>query len=392
MMGASDKGSAIEPRWEAAKRALLEDPLKNANECAYLVSHLSSLVDEISTRTKQSPDDVGAANKASKSSDVELEDEKDARKRVVHIVHALQKYFEHLQTEESLRSSESAASRKFHKWTKEQIKSYQSCLRRCCASRATPAGLRAETIFAVLDSIKLEAGKRFNAESLDFVLRLVCCGDQLSGLLLEILTEEYFVFADVAYYGLKSLARLSEDVKSGKAEIPENDQNARENAVCNAFDLLCALTKTVGGFLNGGEASEMPLAERPCLSRRVAEAEEAGVGGAGANAATPIFLQEKAMRGRFTQAWLSFLRLDCLPGNVLRKSLTMLPDRVIPLMTTPILLSDILTNAVGHKGLVGILALHGLFVLVVSHDLEYPNFYRQLYNMLTAGTLLTKYR
>ena len=184
MMGASDKGSAIEPRWEAAKRALLEDPLKNANECAYLVSHLSSLVDEIFTRTKQSPDDVDAANKASKSSDVELEDEKDARKRVVHIVHALQKYFERLQTEESLRSSESAASRKFHKWTKEQIKSYQSCLRRCCASRATPAGLRAETIFAVLDSIKLEAGKRFNAESLDFVLRLVCCGDQLSGLLL----------------------------------------------------------------------------------------------------------------------------------------------------------------------------------------------------------------
>ena len=89
MMGASDKGSAIEPRWEAAKRALLEEPLKNANECAYLVSHLSSLVDEIFTRTKQSPDDVDAANKASKSSDVELEDEKDARKRVVHIVHAL---------------------------------------------------------------------------------------------------------------------------------------------------------------------------------------------------------------------------------------------------------------------------------------------------------------
>ena len=32
MMGASDKGSAIEPRWEAAKRALLEDPLIKPKE------------------------------------------------------------------------------------------------------------------------------------------------------------------------------------------------------------------------------------------------------------------------------------------------------------------------------------------------------------------------
>ena len=32
----------------------------------------------------------------------------------------------------------------------------------------------------------------------------------------------------------------------------------------------------------------------------------------------------------------------------------------------------------------GILALHGIFILVTKHGLEYPDFYRRLYGLLTA--------
>ncbi|QDZ21098.1 nucleolar complex protein 4 [Chloropicon primus] len=376
----SRRSSEGEPRWERARRDLLEDPVKNANECGFLVSHLEGLVEAV---LKNGDDD---GNK---------EEDKGTRSEVVSIVETLQKYFEGVQANEFLRKSESEASAKFLDWNKEQIKVYQRTLRRCCESRYTPAALRAETIFAVLDSIKLEHGKRFQVENLDFILRLVCCGDQLSQLLLEILGSEYFKYADVAYYSMKYLARLCSELKT--------EEDRQEDAMCNVFDLLRTLTGVVRNFLDADEGKA--LEEQPCLTRGGAggeggedgekedegDVEDGGEGAEGFRKKLPLYLQEKAMKHKFTQVWLSFLRLN-LPAHILKRSLTMLPEEIIPLMTTPILLSDILTNAVDQKGLVGILALHGLFILVVEHGLEYPNFYRKLYNMLTISTFLTKYR
>ena len=371
-----------EPRWETARRKLRSDPdvLKNANECAYLVSHLSSLADDV-------VEGRGGA----------------VKDQVVGIVHALQKYFEAVQAESFVGKSESEAAKTFAEWNKQQIKAYQGALKRCCESKLTPPGTRAETIFAVMDSIRLEAGKRFQVENLEFVLHLVCRGNQLSDLLLDILTTEYFKFVDVAFYSLRYLARLCADLKAGQisranpneGEDGEDDDDDDEDAVCNAFDLLRSLTKCVRGFL---DAESGDVATLPCLTRRaIAEDEEDeededdATAGPSSDAKLPNYLQEKPIKHAFTHAWLSFLRLS-LPQQVLKKALTMLPEEIIPTMTTPILLSDILTHAVDQKGLVGILALHGLFILVVHHGLEYENFYKQLYNMVTLSTFLTKYR
>lgn len=52
---------------------------------------------------------------------------------------------------------------------------------------------------------------------------------------------------------------------------------------------------------------------------------------------------------------------------------------VIPHLVNPLLLSDFLTRAIDLGSLLGMLALNGLFVLMTSHGLEYPQFYVRLY-------------
>jgi len=43
-------------------------------------------------------------------------------------------------------------------------------------------------------------------------------------------------------------------------------------------------------------------------------------------------------------------------------------------------------------GAVSILALHGVFLLMQSHNLEYPDFYTKLYALLDPGVLFVKHR
>ena len=63
--------------------------------------------------------------------------------------------------------------------------------------------------------------------------------------------------------------------------------------------------------------------------------------------------------------------------------LEMLHESVLPHMTDPLLLADILTRAVSQQGAIAMLALHSLFLLMTKHGLEYPAFFKRLYNLIT---------
>ena len=57
-------------------------------------------------------------------------------------------------------------------------------------------------------------------------------------------------------------------------------------------------------------------------------------------------------------------------------------EDIIPHLANPLMLADLLTGALDSGGLVGMLALHAIFVLVTQHGLEYPDFYARLYELL----------
>uniref|UniRef100_A0A8C6NT25 Nucleolar complex associated 4 homolog n=1 Tax=Nothobranchius furzeri TaxID=105023 RepID=A0A8C6NT25_NOTFU len=93
----------------------------------------------------------------------------------------------------------------------------------------------------------------------------------------------------------------------------------------------------------------------------------------------------------FEKMWLGFLKYK-LPVSMYKKVLVILHDAVLPHMIKPTLMIDFLTAAYDVGGAISLLALNGLFVLIHQHNLDYPDFYRKLYNLLEPSVFHAKYR
>ncbi|XP_057674078.1 nucleolar complex protein 4 homolog [Corythoichthys intestinalis] len=93
----------------------------------------------------------------------------------------------------------------------------------------------------------------------------------------------------------------------------------------------------------------------------------------------------------FERMWLGFLKYK-LPTNMYKKVLVILHDAILPHMSKPTLMIDFLTAAYSVGGAISLLALNGLFVLIHQHNLEYPDFYKKLYNLLEPSIFHVKYR
>ncbi|XP_077353516.1 nucleolar complex protein 4 homolog [Festucalex cinctus] len=93
----------------------------------------------------------------------------------------------------------------------------------------------------------------------------------------------------------------------------------------------------------------------------------------------------------FERMWLGFLKYK-LPSNMYKKVLVILHDAILPHMSKPTLMIDFLTAAYDVGGAISLLALNGLFVLIHEHNLDYPDFYKKLYNLLEPSIFHVKYR
>ena len=76
-----------------------------------------------------------------------------------------------------------------------------------------------------------------------------------------------------------------------------------------------------------------------------------------------------------------------------RRILLNIPTKIIPRMANPSLLADFLTSSYETQSNASkILALHGLYILLTQHNLEYPFFYGKLYSLLTVDLFSAKYK
>eukprot|EP00977_Amphora_coffeiformis_P021911 scaffold10056_cov164-Amphora_coffeaeformis.AAC.8 len=103
------------------------------------------------------------------------------------------------------------------------------------------------------------------------------------------------------------------------------------------------------------------------------------------------FEQTTAHARQCSKAWLSVLRLD-MPVTALKQALQFLPTHVLPHVRRPLLFADFYIQAYQHAGIIPILALDGLFVLLTQHGLEYPDYYKQLYKLVTPTLFYVRYR
>lgn len=92
-------------------------------------------------------------------------------------------------------------------------------------------------------------------------------------------------------------------------------------------------------------------------------------------------------RQAWQQGWLHILRQP-LNNEEIKQVLTVLHARIIPNFNKPHLLMDSLVDAYEHGGAVSLLALNALFVLIQYYQLDYPQFFTKLYELLEDGTLL----
>ena len=102
-------------------------------------------------------------------------------------------------------------------------------------------------------------------------------------------------------------------------------------------------------------------------------------------------LASSQQRKVFTKAWLMFLKQPF--STLLHKEiLIILHSSLIVNFSNPRLLSDFLIKSFNQGGGLALLGLHGLFILVHEHNLEYPDFYKNLYTLLHPRIFQKKYK
>ena len=92
--------------------------------------------------------------------------------------------------------------------------------------------------------------------------------------------------------------------------------------------------------------------------------------------------QVRSHRKAFGDCWTELLQIRSLDVASYRRVLLGMHDQILPHLPHPLLLSDFLTDAYNQGGAVSMLAMHGLFVLMAKHGLEYPQFYPRLYALM----------
>lgn len=182
-------------------------------------------------------------------------------------------------------------------------------------------------------------------------------GESANFLLLEFRDKYYKPFVDVQYY---TQAELAELVVAGTVRTDDADGIAAAKWV--------ALT-------NHDNHIDSPDAELEVFVSNPPQAIE----------------NESKFKGLLERNWCTFLNGTISP-QLYKTILTALHKRIIPHFHTPTKLMDFLTDSYNQGGIVAILALNGLFELMVKNNLEYPNFYPKLYQLITPELMHVKYR
>ncbi|XP_069788618.1 nucleolar complex protein 4 homolog isoform X2 [Narcine bancroftii] len=173
---------------------------------------------------------------------------------------------------------------------------------------------------------------------------------------------EYLKYADVRYFTMACIANIIPRVmqKAKGAVLPVYQQNI--------FSLLSSIHMPTGQneLRNFLVKQKMKSAEHKSAK-----------------------LQEH--KRIFEHVWLVFLKYK-LPIALYKKVLMMLHEAVLPHMNNPTFMLDFFTAAYNIGGAISLLALNGLFYLIHQHNLEYPDFYKKLYNLLEHSVLHVKYR
>ncbi|KAL4364653.1 hypothetical protein HN51_024462 [Arachis hypogaea] len=237
----------------------------------------------------------------------------------------------------------------------------------------------------LMEFVKVANGGRFHSAIYHRFLHSIVHSESSVEFLVDLLTAKYFKYIDVRYFTLISLKKLATTLK-GKRSI------STERVIHNIYYTI----SRVPPFENSDNTSDLEMWSRsenehkqPCgdvnADDKQVKPEKHN------NSVLSAAKIAKKMKLKFTQAWLSFLRLP-LPLDVYKEVLVNLHQVVIPHLSNPVMLCDFLTRSYDIGGVVSVMALSSLFILMTQYGLEYPNFYEKLYVLLVPSIFMAKHR
>ena len=176
---------------------------------------------------------------------------------------------------------------------------------------------------------------------------------------LKYFEQRYLGFDDIQFYTLKSIYRII----NGKSKSIRNNDNVK--------DAICCLLLRILSYNKDEELEGFVIKDSDKLLK--------------------ISKNSQERSKLFSNVWLSLLHLK-LSKQSLKLILVNLHEKIMPVLEDPKLLIDFLTDCYSLEGPIGLLALNGLFLLIQNYNLDYPDFFKKLYNVLDAGTFEVKYR
>lgn len=102
-------------------------------------------------------------------------------------------------------------------------------------------------------------------------------------------------------------------------------------------------------------------------------------------------LSQAAFNKQLSEAWLGLLR-GRLSLEDYKSILVVIHSDIIPILTSPLSLSDFLTDSYNLGGIVSLLSLNALFILISKYNLDYPSFFSKLYRTCRPYVFHAKYR
>jgi U3 small nucleolar RNA-associated protein 19 len=303
----------------------------------------------------------------------------------------------------------------YQQWIRRQYSSYTAALLSVFHNPSASSSLQISAVISLMESVRSERGvgifsKALYSHLLTAMLTSPCIKPESFTLLFTRYLQQ--PYADIRYYSLWAIKEICSSRSSSsppKSSTEETCILEEEDVTRNIFDLLSNITSenpggegmaikswcgleeaAMGGVKARVDKNESAKARRKRKASELAAKESAPP--SSGPAIEVLWANAKAHRRAFSDAWLTFLTLKSIPKDIIKKVLIRLHTSIIPHMTSPVMLSDFLTHSLDQPGIVGMLALNGLFILVTQHGLEYPLFYQRLYQLVTADSFAATHR
>ncbi|KAK3749015.1 hypothetical protein RRG08_056923 [Elysia crispata] len=100
-------------------------------------------------------------------------------------------------------------------------------------------------------------------------------------------------------------------------------------------------------------------------------------------------LKDKSRR-QMTAVVCRFLKLQ-MPTKLYREVLVSISS-IMEKMSSPLMLTDFLTESFNIGGAISLMSLQGLFILMTQYNLDYPDFYTKLYSMFEPQVFSARYK